>query len=122
MNFGENQVSGSICVCSCMRDSKLGDQEPGNGLQPAQLVGFSFPELGRGQGRNQIRDLHLRPGRSGEGHILLKSSVSHTVHWISVRWFTSNRWKPYERGKNNKIRYQDAVSSLCPITSHLLLC
>lgn len=106
LNIGENLFSGYICVYFQGKDSKLSEKEPGNNLQPTnqetQLVRFQFPELGQDRRSNQIQDLHLRPKCSVEGQALLKNSVSPTVNWTSVKFFTSNRWKPHGKRKNKK--------------------
>lgn len=118
LNIGENLFSGYICVYFQGKDSKLSEKEPGNNLQPTnqetQLVRFQFPELGQDRRSNQIQDLHLRPKRSVEGQALLKNSVSPTVNWTSVKFFTSNRWKPHGKRKNNKNACWDADGPFTP--------
>lgn len=118
LNIGENLFSGYICVYFQGKDSRLSEKEPGNNLQPTnqetQLVRFQFPELGQDRRSNQIQDLHLRPKCSVEGQALLKNSVSPTVNWTSVKFFTSNRWKPHGKRKNKKKTRVGMLMALLP--------
>lgn len=126
LNIGENLFRCGTHLCLFPKERTAAEEkEPGNNLnlqtRKHSWSGSNFLNWARIGEVIRYKTYTLDPNAQLSGQISSKNSVEAYCELTSVKFFTSNRWKPWEGERTIKM-HVGMLMVLYPRNSQILLC